>query len=216
MPFTPEQRTTHTLVCVAAVLIYTSLFFLSALLPGYMALYRSGLAIAFISLAVVLPCTLLLWQRYNRHYPFMPLGNVTFHYFVPGVVAVLALNIIEQYLGASEPWIDSLTQLSPLARWGLILCGCLIAPVCEEVMYRGFLLNAFLGWGGVAQKLRIVVTSVVFAAMHTQYQDPSTFIGLFSFSALLCVVRINSGSLIVPMLLHMLNNVGALSLIFLA
>jgi membrane protease YdiL (CAAX protease family) len=35
------------------------------------------------------------------------------------------------------------------ARWGLAFAICFIAPFCEEVIFRGFLLNAFLRWGAL-------------------------------------------------------------------
>jgi membrane protease YdiL (CAAX protease family) len=103
--------------------------------------------------------------------------------------------------------VASLKSYSLSARWGLAFAICFIAPFCEEVIFRGFLLNAFLRWGRFARQQSIVVTSVAFALMHTQYHAPglralpgrlsivvsslayaqyhapATFIWLFTFSA---------------------------------
>ncbi|XWJ90428.1 CPBP family intramembrane glutamic endopeptidase [Phytobacter ursingii] len=206
------QRRHHTLICLAAVLIYHCFFFVVALLPNYAALYHSGFAALFVGLVVSLPCTLLLWRHYNHRYPFMPLGQFNVGYFSLGLLAIIVLNIAWQFLGIEEEWMASLKDYSLSARWGLAFAICFIAPFCEEVIFRGFLLNAFIRAGRFARQQSIVVTSVVFALMHTQYHAPATFIWLFTFSALLCVVRMASGGLLLPMLLHMLNNTASFSL----
>ena len=210
----PVARQQHTLVCIAAVLIYLCAFFFPLLLPGYGRLYQSGYAMLFVSLAFTLPCTLLLWRQYKRNYSFLPLGSFNIRYFLIGLAAIAVLNVIWQFIGIREEWIESLRGFPPSVILGLIFAIGFSAPFCEELIFRGFLLNAFLQWGSVARQLGIVVTSVVFAILHMQYQAPSTFIWLFTFSALLCVIRMSSGSLLMPMLLHMLNNVLALCLTF--
>ncbi|WP_437888879.1 CPBP family intramembrane glutamic endopeptidase [Phytobacter sp. V91] len=208
------QRRHHALMCIAAVVIYHCVFFFPILLPGYNKLYYSGFAMLFVSLAFSLPCAVLLWRQYNRHYPFLSLGSFSLPIFAIGLATILVLNIIWQFLGVEEEWLMSLRNYSSAAQWASALAICVIAPFCEEVIFRGFLLNASIGWGRFARQKGIIVTSVLFALVHTQYQTPSTFVWLFTFSALLCVIRMVSGGLLIPVLLHMLNNTVALCFIF--
>ncbi|MBS1205753.1 MAG: protease [Proteobacteria bacterium] len=102
--------------------------------------------------------------------------------------------VMEKLFQQPEPWLEVLAGYAGLTRWVWIFTACLIAPVSEEIIFRGFLLNAGLGWGKVPQQVGIVLTSLLFAAIHTQYQAPLTFIQLFIFSALLSVVYVSFGS----------------------
>jgi membrane protease YdiL (CAAX protease family) len=214
MHSSPAHQQNHSLMCIAAVLIYFCAFFFPPLLPGYERLYQSGFAMLFVSLAFNLPCTLLLWRQYNRNYPFLPLGSFRWRYFFIGLIAIAVLNFIWQFIGVREEWMASLSNYPPLVVLGLIFAIAVSAPFCEEIIFRGFLLNAFIHWGRFARQLGIVVTSIFFAVLHEQYHSPSTFVWLFTFSALLCVVRMASGSLLVPMILHMVNNALALYVTF--
>ena len=80
----------------------------------------------------------------------------------------------------------------------------ILAPVTEEVLFRGFLLpswsRSWLGpFGAVA------ATSVIFAAMHVQYGT----CGLIAVGLAGCVygwLRLRSGSLLPPMLAHCVGN----------
>lgn len=208
------RRQNHSLICVAAVLIYHCVFFFPSLLPGYSRLYQSGFALSFSNLAFYIPCTLLLWRQYRRNYPFLPLGTFSFRYFFIGLAAIAALNFISHFVHVEEEWVTSLRNYPPAVKVGFIFAIGFAAPFCEEVIFRGFFLNASLGWGKIGRQSVIVVTSLCFALLHTQYQAPSTFIWLFIFSALLCVIRIASGGLLVPILLHMVSNMLSLAVVF--
>jgi uncharacterized protein len=81
------------------------------------------------------------------------------------------------------------------------------APIGEEIMFRGFL---FRGWAasplGVAGT--IVLTSVTWAAMHTQY-DWFEIVQIFCLGLLFGWVRWRSGSIALTMLMHAVTNVAA-------
>ncbi len=86
----------------------------------------------------------------------------------------------------------------------LWLVVVILAPVCEEIWFRGFLLrgwaSSWLGIPGAA-----VVTSVGFGAIHLQYSI--TAMACCATLGLACAwLRLRSGSVATPILLHMLNN----------
>lgn len=79
--------------------------------------------------------------------------------------------------------------------------GILIAPVLEEVIWRGMILNRWaLKWG---LRRSIVVSSLLFGFMHDD------FITATLFGAVMSLVYLRTGTLLVPIALHMLNNIGA-------
>lgn len=61
------------------------------------------------------------------------------------------------------------------------LAMCFLAPVAEEIIFRGFLLNSSIGWGRYSRVSGIIITSLAFAFMHTQYLFAVTFVYLFVF-----------------------------------
>ncbi|AGN84608.1 MULTISPECIES: type II CAAX endopeptidase family protein [Enterobacteriaceae] len=210
------DRISHTAICIAAFVSYYSLFYLAFFIPGFMTLYRNGLAVPFLCTALLLPCSLLLWRYYARHFEgLLPVGTLALRNLTVPLLALAVMLVMEKLFQQPEPWLDSLRDYTGLTRWAWILTACLVAPVSEEIIFRGFLLNASLGWGKAPQQVGIVLTSLLFAVIHMQYHAPITFIQLFIFSAVLCVVRLGTGGLIVPMVLHALANTFSMGDIFL-
>ena len=81
----------------------------------------------------------------------------------------------------------------------LVLMTVVVAPVVEELLFRGVLLQRLaLRWGAPRA---IFVTSAIFALLHPQHP-----LGLFVFSLLLSLLFLSSGSLITPILAHALTN----------
>jgi membrane protease YdiL (CAAX protease family) len=84
----------------------------------------------------------------------------------------------------------------------------LMPALCEEIVLRGVVLPSLgvLGTGGA-----VVVSSVLFAAIHDPYRMPFTFaVGLG-----LGVLRVRSGTLVPPILAHaLLNTITFVAAIF--
>ncbi len=91
--------------------------------------------------------------------------------------------------------------------WLFTLAIVLFAPVWEELVFRGFLFsglrNTMLGTTGA-----VVITSALFALIHTQY-DLYIMVEIFLVGIVLCVSRLQTGSLCMPMILHSANNLLA-------
>lgn len=84
-----------------------------------------------------------------------------------------------------------------------------IAPVAEEVLFRGYL------FGKLRQHIplwiAILITSVLFAIVHGAW---NVGIDVFALSIILCLLRVVTGSLWPSILLHMLKNGIAFYLLF--
>lgn len=95
--------------------------------------------------------------------------------------------------------------------WLLWLSVCIIVPIYEELIFRGVLWRLCLHIFGGFRHCTIITSvliSLLFAVLHSQYQ-PIEQLLLFAISLVLCYARWQSGSLVLPILLHIINNVLA-------
>jgi membrane protease YdiL (CAAX protease family) len=86
---------------------------------------------------------------------------------------------------------------------------CIAAPIAEEFVFRGFVLlgwsQSFLGPIGA-----VVLSSLIWAAMHTQYNLFYMF-WIFSFGILLGTLRLRNGSTWLTVILHAAHNLIAIA-----
>jgi len=76
-----------------------------------------------------------------------------------------------------------------------------VAPIAEEVLFRGYLLGKLRK--RTSLWLSILITSLLFAAVHFAW---NVGIDVFVLSIVLCVLRVVTGSLWAPIVLHMIKN----------
>lgn len=95
-------------------------------------------------------------------------------------------------------------QPFPDALWYLIATSfilSIIAPIAEEFVFRGLVLNrlmaAFGFWGGLG------LSSMIFGLFHVN------FFGAFLFAVVASLLYLKTGNLLVPILLHIANNLIA-------
>ncbi|WP_111742135.1 CPBP family intramembrane glutamic endopeptidase [Leminorella richardii] len=204
------DRAHHTFFCLAAFVCWYVLSYAALLIPGYSSLYQSGLAVVVMHLCLLLPCALIFWHQYSKRYFFLPLGRLAWRDLPMPILALFGLVVVHALFGRAEPWIGELPAYSPMVKVALAITFVVLAPINEEIIFRGLLLNASIGWGPHAKTAGIVSTSLIFSLIHSQYVMPTTFVWLFIFSAMLCVVRIHTRGLIVPIILHgMFNGLSA-------
>ncbi len=107
---------------------------------------------------------------------------------------------------------------STAALAGAALFVCVIAPIAEELFFRGFIFGALRHWRitvagrDLSTWFAAVVTGILFGLAHTgsassQYLIPLGFLGF-----VLCLVRWRTGSLYPCMALHSVNNSLALGI----
>jgi uncharacterized protein len=142
-----------------------------------------------------------------------------------GLVITLAGNFVP--MPKAPPILEDLTQ-SPLDAWILMVFGITLAPLTEELGFRGFLLPGLINifrWlarrqtiGEDAVRLvgipvSIVLTSIPFALMHAEQVSnswgPVLLIGCVS--VVLCVVRLRARSLASSIIVHAFYNLTLFS-----
>ena len=113
-------------------------------------------------------------------------------------------------------FVDPLYQ-SVSSVWLLVFAMVIVAPLYEELVFRGIL------WTAIAEQfadssystkyrgaiVASTVTSLIFAVIHVQYgiYEISTIVVL---ALVFCYARVKSGSLLLPILLHIANNGAAM------
>ena len=80
------------------------------------------------------------------------------------------------------------------------ILAVIVAPLVEETIFRGILFSRLTAKWGMVRAM--VTSSLAFGLLHL---DP---IGAFVFGIVACVLYVRTQSLVVPMVLHALNNFG--------
>jgi len=133
------------------------------------------------------------------------------------VVYILLATVVMQ-LASYLPWVDieqaQETGISSPSAPDLALAFMLfvvIAPIVEEVIFRGYL------YAKVRKNLSawatIIIVSVLFGAAHMQW---NVGINVFVLSIVMCVGREMTGSIWPGILMHMLKNGLAFYFLFIA
>src|ERR1035437_43678 len=120
-------------------------------------------------------------------------------------IAESAAYPIEQHFGV-DPTQQALSQSATVS--GLLplvlLSGVIIAPIAEEIVFRGYLYKAFRDrfkpW------YAIVMSAALFSAIHL---EPLAAVPLFVIGVVLAYVYEKTDNLMAPIALHMLNNAVA-------
>ncbi len=90
----------------------------------------------------------------------------------------------------------------------LVLTVGVLAPIFEELFFRGFIFKG-LERGLLGGHGTVWLTSIVFALIHLQYALPIVLM-IIPMGLLLGYSRMYSGSLLVPIVLHVVNNTIAI------
>ena len=171
----------------------------------------SGLILAAI---VCLPLILgvIKLKKYSRIGSYLGIRGVplkTFGFWVLAIfVAALAYDLLVWLL--EKPIVPDFSlevYRSAAGSWVMWLAIVLVAPLLEEVYFRGFLFK------GLAASIAgpagaITITALLWAAMHVQY-DLLGIGFIFIVGLILGVARYQTGSTVLTFALHLLLNLGA-------
>ena len=125
------------------------------------------------------------------------------------VLAVCPMALISDLTDALRGMRAAGASQAAAANAALLVKRVLIVPVCEELFFRGYLLPALSPHGRLRAS---VIVSLCFALMHGSALTAHAALGL-----LLCLLTIQTGSLLAPILVHAgcnltLTALGALGL----
>ncbi|HLI33231.1 MAG TPA: CPBP family intramembrane glutamic endopeptidase [Solirubrobacteraceae bacterium] len=183
----------------------------SSHLPGSLVIADTAIQdIAFVAAAVI----------------FAQLGGHRFHTYDLGLrpprigvrrAALLVVGTYLAFLAFSYAWavvlgitekekiLESLgtNEGTALLAAGAVLT-CLIAPICEEIIFRGFFFRALANWRGALPAA--LITGIVFGAVHAGSAPVADLLPLGVLGLLLCLLYRATGSLYLTISVHVINN----------
>jgi membrane protease YdiL (CAAX protease family) len=129
---------------------------------------------------------------------FINFNLAIFAYFIFSYFASSALSI-----KTPQSMIDIYNSTDYL--WLLFIAVVIIAPIFEELLFRGFIYKGLesspLGIVGT-----IIITSVLFTMIHSGQYDLSILLVLFPLAVIISLSRYRSGGIYLPIYLHFVNN----------
>ncbi|MEZ2794133.1 CPBP family glutamic-type intramembrane protease [Proteus terrae] len=139
----PKDRIYHSFICVLAFIGYFFSSFSLLLTPAPAALFQSPYIISLISFFIYLPYCLIIWFAYQKHIKLMPLGRLQWSTLKAPFLALVGLYFISLFLGSEDDsWVTEIESITGFAFFLFALSVIFIAPITEEIIFRGFLLNA--------------------------------------------------------------------------
>lgn len=199
------------------------IFFIVSLVGSRLAFYQQSLITFFIEIVfifigkrVAFPDmswqeALVLYKPRTRDL-FTGFTVGLFAYFLMNILVVFLVTVFNLSLGSS----DTSTSIINTVGWERILVMFfltpIVAPIFEELMFRGVILNALLKgatvkWGAVKHVIfSVSVSSLTFSALHFQGLDNAmdvfVLVWIFIVSLINSALLIKYKSVFVPMLSH--------------
>jgi len=129
-------------------------------------------------------------------------------------VIAVAVELLLRSLGVQQTQLASLEWLRGVPFWQyalVVLCAAVLAPIAEEIYFRGYVFRAYLAQKGPLQAY--LFSSLLFAVAHLNLPAlvPIFCVGLF-----LAYLYHRTGSVLPGMIAHGFNNLVAFTALYLA
>jgi membrane protease YdiL (CAAX protease family) len=143
-----------------------------------------------------------------------PLDKFSWGLIAVALVAILAMQVAYQAIlgifhqqNHVQAGFEHFKVFTPAAAAVVLINGALIAPIAEELFFRGLIFNALAM--RMPMLLAALVSGIIFGIGHG---DLVLFPALALFGTLQAILYRISGNLVVPMIVHAANNAIFLSL----
>ena len=124
-----------------------------------------------------------------------------------GFAIIAGLLFIGLFIAGQNPFLIIRTRLpsAPTQQVLFFGVGGIIAPITEEVIFRGLVFGYLRRWGFTAA---LLISTALFAVMHLPTLPATQIVGGMVFAIAYHI----EGSLIVPIVIHMLGNLAIFTL----
>ena len=170
----------------------------------YNGLIQTELIIIALPVFIVLKLLKLKPKEILRFKTPKPAGLILVPFIA--ISASIIVSIMSQLINTifpyPEKYTEALTQLFNMneAPWKVFLAIALLPGICEELLFRGFLIRFFEKYG---LQWAVIISAILFAAFHL---DPFRFVPVLLLGFLLGYLALRSGSVYTSMLSHIINN----------
>lgn len=114
------------------------------------------------------------------------------------LLSALSPGAVSYIPGTSTFYTVKDSSNAPILNFMEFFTGVIIAPIVEEFLFRGFLLHRFTVKWGI--RVAVLASSFIFGILHTD------IVGAFLFGLVMCILYLKTGTILVPIVCHMLNN----------
>lgn len=134
---------------------------------------------------------------------------------VPVIIIIMAGTyfIIERigYKPPVQPIVEVfIEEKETSVLWFSAIFAAVFGPVAEEIFFRGFMYSAVKRKFGIFPA--IIGTSIIFSLLHTHIVG---FLPIMALGVLLAYLYEKTGSLVAPITVHIIHNLGMVILVFL-
>jgi membrane protease YdiL (CAAX protease family) len=137
-------------------------------------------------------------------------------FLLGGVALSVALQILGHFLPIPKELPMDRFFKTPIEAWGVAIFGILVAPLMEELFFRGFLYPVLARWLGVS--VSVVLTGIGFGLLHASQLGRAwapVFL-IFLVGVVLTTVRAVTKSVASSWLVHFAYNGTIFTLMFIA
>ncbi|MEM6316910.1 MAG: CPBP family intramembrane glutamic endopeptidase [Bacteroidota bacterium] len=167
---------------------------------------RVGIPLSFLVATWILykkrPLTATAFQWQPTFTRLVPLGTLIL--FSITYVSSELMTFLPSYDAMLASYREMFANISPI---GLLIGGVIVGPVCEEIIFRGIILE------GLSKKYRstvaIGISALIFGLVHLQ---PLQIIGAFVAGLVFGWIYLKTQSLWIVILLHVANNAFSFAL----
>ena len=178
-------------------------FFFSLALLGYVWHQTKKLNITYSENDIKLVMSSSKWMKYLTLTTLLQISSIAISLFFLSFVYLTLEGQLRDlfYFALSE---NQVLEASWIVYVLFFINICILAPLWEELFFRGVLLRRFmLKW---SPQKSIVISAIIFGLIHI---NPITIGFAFCFGCLLGYVYVKTKSIVVPMVLHSFNNLLA-------
>jgi uncharacterized protein len=181
------------------------------------------LALIFTTIAGLGLLVLWLRRKYIINFKSMfSMKNTTVLFFIPMILTITGLGILlseaanftTRIIPMSNSWLEAFSSVlgADSAPWKGFLAVVVVAPIAEEIIFRGLILRGFLKRYSVRRS--ILLSALLFGIVH---MNPWQFVTAFAAGIILGWWYVKTKSIVTPILGHALNNgmsfiIGAIGL----
>lgn len=152
------------------------------------------------------------WTKVSRQYLESRPTGVLFWCVLAALGAIIPSMFLQELMPewpeAIQRYVEQVEQMGAqlMSITGGYFVICLLAPVAEEVVFRGAVLRTLLNWKPEHRWLMITFSALLFAVAH---MNPAQFLHPFLIGLLIGWMYERTGSLMPGIIYHWVNNTAA-------
>lgn len=140
----------------------------------------------------------------------MALGAIAVLLFVPGTAVLNMINVfIVEFISGVKAPVPDISSTVDMGLFQALFLMAFLPAVCEELLYRGFILGATSGY---SKKAAIIFNGFLFALAHISLVR---ILDTFVLGMILAYVTLKTKSVFPAMFMHFVNNASRIVLAFL-